>query len=63
MVEDYITLGQYLKLVEIIASGGEVKNFLAHNTVLVNGQKESRRGRKLRTGDTVTVGTKTYAVK
>lgn len=49
---DYITLGQLLKDAGVIDSGGAAKFFLADNQVLVNGDVETRRGRKLRPGDT-----------
>jgi ribosome-associated protein len=52
-VRDYITLGQLLKVVGEIQSGGEVKSYLASESPLVNGQQENRRGRKLRGGDVV----------
>ncbi|WP_449622061.1 S4 domain-containing protein YaaA [Robertmurraya sp. Marseille-Q9965] len=48
---DYITLGQFLKLAEIIDSGGMAKWFLSEHEVIVNGEQDQRRGRKLRTGD------------
>ena len=51
----YITLQQFLKLKDIISSGGEAKFFLAENDVRVNGETEKRRGRKLYPGDVVTV--------
>ena len=44
---EYITLGQLLKIENIIQSGGEAKIFLSTNIVLVNGELENRRGRKL----------------
>lgn len=44
---DYITLQQLLKMTDIISSGGEAKYFLIENKVLVNGEIENRRGRKL----------------
>ncbi len=50
---EYITLGQLLKLVGEVQSGGDVKEFLSAHPPLVNGEPESRRGRKLRPGDTV----------
>ena len=50
---DYITLQQCLKACDVISSGGQVKAFLAENPVLVNGESENRRGRKLRSGDIV----------
>lgn len=48
----YITLQQLLKACNIIESGGQVKAWLAENSVLVNGEPENRRGKKLRPGDT-----------
>ena len=51
-----IRLGQLLKLVGTIDSGSEAKTFLAVETVLVNEEREIRRGRQLRAGDTVRVG-------
>lgn len=50
---EYITLGQFLKLADIINSGGMAKPFLEEYVVLVNGKEESRRGKKLYPGDTV----------
>jgi len=47
---DYITLGQFLKEVNVISSGGMAKWYLEENTVLVDGEIEQRRGRKLYTG-------------
>jgi len=51
-----ITLGQLLKLEGLIASGAEVKTFLATVPVWVNGEREARRGRKLHLADVVRVG-------
>ncbi len=45
---DFVTLGQLLKIANIIGSGGEAKSFLATNEILVNGVLDNRRGRKLR---------------
>lgn len=59
---DYITLGQFLKLTGIIGYGGEEKAFLATNDVLVNDEKEIRRGKKLRNGDHVTVLGQLYQI-
>lgn len=50
-----IILGQLLKSIDLISSGGQAKWYLANNEVLVNGEPEDRRGRKLRAGDTVTL--------
>lgn len=51
--DEYITLQQLLKACDILSSGGQVKAYLAENPVLVNGEPEDRRGRKLRAGDVV----------
>ncbi|MFS0646546.1 S4 domain-containing protein YaaA [Siminovitchia sp. 179-K 8D1 HS] len=52
---DTITLGQFLKLADLIDSGGMAKWFLSEHTVLVNGEPEQRRGRKLMEGDRIEV--------
>jgi S4 domain protein YaaA len=51
----FITLGQFLKYVDLVQSGGEVKAFLAVNDIKVNGEIENRRGKKLRPNDIVVV--------
>jgi len=48
-----IRLGQLLKLSGIAESGGESKALLFAETVLVNGEPETRRGRQLHDGDVV----------
>lgn len=52
---EFITLGQFLKLADIISQGGEAKAYLATHEVKVNGESDNRRGRKLRNGDEVLV--------
>lgn len=53
---EFITLGQLLKLLDAVPSGGNVKAFLGSETILVNGEPENRRGKKLRPGDKIKVG-------
>ena len=48
-----IRLGQLLKLVGLIDTGGEAKWALAEGEVTVNGEVERRRGLQLRVGDVV----------
>ncbi len=50
-----IRLDQFLKLKNITQSGGEAKHVIQDGEVKVNGQTETRRGRKLHTGDLVEV--------
>lgn len=60
----YITLGQFLKLANIFDSGGMIKTYIKDVGVLVNDEKEQRRGRKLYPGDKVVVDeTGTYIVE
>lgn len=53
-----IKLGQLLKLVHVVPSGGAQKKYLETHKVFVNGVLEQRRGRKLISGDQVKVGSK-----
>ena len=52
---EYITLGQFLKLADIIQSGGMAKWFLSEHEVYVNEEQDQRRGRKLRAGDKIEI--------
>lgn len=51
----YITLGQLIKLANVFESGGMIKAFLKEQGVLVNNEKEHRRGRKLYVNDVVEI--------
>lgn len=59
---EYVTLGQFLKLADIIQTGGEAKLFLSENRIIINGEEDNRRGRKLREGDIVEVLGKSYKI-
>ena len=50
------TLGQALKASNLVGSGGEAKVLIQGGEVRVNGEVETRRGRKLQKGDVVEVG-------
>ena len=52
---EYITLGQFFKLADVIQSGGMAKWFLSEHEVFINGEQDQRRGRKLRSGDQVSI--------
>ncbi len=60
---EYIKLGQFLKFAAIIDSGAFAKTFLSENEVLVNGELEDRRGRKLYSGDIIEVCGEEFIVK
>lgn len=52
---EYINLMQFLKLANIVMSGGEVKMLVDQAMVTVNGELETRYRRKLYPGDQVIV--------
>lgn len=54
---EHITLDALLKASGLASSGGAAKILIAEGGVRVNGEPEARRGRKLRAGDEVTIGT------
>ena len=51
--DEYIKLGQALKAAGLVGSGTDAKFVIAEGQVLVNGQTEIQRGKKLREGDVV----------
>ena len=51
--DDYIKLGQALKLAGLVGSGVEAKVIIQDGIVSVNDQIDTRRGRKLYPGDVV----------
>lgn len=52
---EYIKLDQFLKLAQVVQTGGEAKVLIQAGQVQVNGAVETRRGRKLYKGDVVVV--------
>ena len=59
---EYITLQQFMKLSGIVSTGGEAKLKIKEMDIVVNGEKENRRGRKLYPGDKVKIEGKNYVV-
>lgn len=53
--DEFIRLGQVLKASSIAESGADAKDMIQSGIVSVNGENETRRGRKLYPGDTVSV--------
>lgn len=53
---EYIELKNLMKLADLVNSGGEVKMYCQNGEVMVNGEIETRRGKKLRVGDKVLFG-------
>ena len=61
--EQFITLGILLKITKLISTGGQAKMFLAENPVLINGEQDNRRGRKLYQNDRVQIGENIFLIQ
>lgn len=60
---EFITLDALLKATGLASSGGEAKALIVGGAVQVNGEVETRRGRKLRAGDTVALNERQVRVQ
>ncbi|MEW5854098.1 MAG: RNA-binding S4 domain-containing protein [Myxococcota bacterium] len=60
--QPFIRLDQFLKHKSMVATGGQAKLLIQGGQVQVNGEVETRRGRKLRQGDTVSLEGRTATV-
>lgn len=58
----HIKLDQFLKHKQIVATGGQAKMLIQDGLVYVNGEVETRRGRKLAIGDWVEIEGYRYQV-
>lgn len=54
--DEMIRLGQLLKLAGVVDDGAQAREAIEAGEVRVNGEVETRRGRQLHVGDTVTLG-------
>ncbi|NLM42578.1 MAG: S4 domain-containing protein YaaA [Clostridiales bacterium] len=50
---EYIKLDQFLKFTGLVNTGGEAKNVIQEGRVLVNGNVEKSRGKKLKVNDVI----------
>ena len=60
--DEFITLGQFIKVLDLISSGGEAKRFLLENTIKINNQEEKRRGKKLYKNDLIEINDILYKI-
>ena len=60
---EFIKLDQFLKLCDFVSSGGEAKLVIAEELVKLNGEIETRRGKKLFKGDKVEFDGKSEVVE
>ena len=61
--EEFIKLGQALKAAGFVESGVEAKEVIQEGLVLVNGEIDTRRGRKLYKGDIVSFENQTIKIE
>lgn len=61
--DEFIKLGQALKAAGFVDSGVEAKEVIQEGFVLVNGEVDTRRGRKLYEGDVVSFENQTIKIK
>ena len=59
---EYITLGQLLKFLDLVQTGGEEKIFVSTHDITFNGEKENRRGKKLRPTDIISLDGTAYEI-
>ncbi len=60
---EFIKLEQFLKFASIAQTGGMAKELIKESMVKVNGQLETRRGKKLYPGDEVEFEGEKYVVE
>ena len=59
----FIKLGQAIKAAHLVSNGAEAKEGIQNGEVMVNGETEVRRGRKLVPGDVVLYQGKTVEME
>lgn len=59
---EYIQLDQILKKLDFISSGGETGMFLQSHSILLNGQKVSKKRKKIRPGDILQIDEESYQI-
>ncbi|MEZ4940812.1 MAG: RNA-binding S4 domain-containing protein [Saprospiraceae bacterium] len=60
---DFIPLNDLLKLLHLVDTGGEANARISSGEVLVNGDVELRKRKKLRVGDVVIFGEETIVIR
>lgn len=59
---EFIKLDSFMKWTGIVSIGAEAKMYILDGEVLVNGEVENRRGRKLYKGDIISFNNQEYKV-
>ncbi len=61
--DDFITIGQLLKKIGLIQTGGGAKFYLESNKVLINNKKPEGRNTKVKNGDLLIINSNIFIVK
>ncbi|WP_075271990.1 RNA-binding S4 domain-containing protein [Mycoplasmopsis bovis] len=61
--DDSITIGQLLKKIGLIQTGGGAKFYLESNKVLINNKKPEGRNTKVKNGDLLIINSNIFIVK
>lgn len=59
---EFITIGQLLKKINIITTGGEAKMYLANNVIKINGEQPKGRNSKVYVGTTLWINDDLYQI-
>lgn len=59
---EFITLTQFLKISNIVSSGGEAKYFILENQIFLNNELENRRKKKIFPGDIISINNIQYEI-
>ncbi|MCC3161194.1 MAG: RNA-binding S4 domain-containing protein [Mollicutes bacterium PWAP] len=59
---EFIKLGQFLKKINRISSGGDAKWFVESSNIIINGEKPGGRSSKIFPGSTVWINDELYKV-
>ncbi len=54
--DEYIELYKLLKVLDLVDSGGDAKQLIEHEAVRRNGELETRKRAKIRSGEVISVG-------
>ncbi|MCP4336910.1 MAG: RNA-binding S4 domain-containing protein [Mycoplasma sp.] len=59
---EFIKLGQLLKKIGKISTGGQAKDFIERNKITINGKKPEGRGSKIKPKDTLWIEEQVYLI-
>ncbi|MCR8612886.1 MAG: RNA-binding S4 domain-containing protein [Mycoplasma sp.] len=63
ITNESIKLGQFLKVLGLIQSGGEARIFLQENNIFVNGNPTDTRGTRIKVGDLIQINEESFEIE